>query len=66
MSISVASIGFVLPQNRQLMLKGDCIPYNPYYKISKMKSKINEKLKIFNKDFTKKKIRIYEKGCEKI
>ena len=31
MSISVASIGFVLPQNRRLCRKGNKIPFNPYF-----------------------------------
>ena len=35
MSISVASIGFVLPQIRHLTMKGDFVPYNPYLKIRK-------------------------------
>lgn len=31
-----------------------------------MKSKINEKMKIFKKDFIKKRTKIYEKGSEKL
>ena len=45
MSISVASIGFVLPQIRHLTMKGDFVPYNPYLKIRKIKNK-----KIFTKN----------------
>lgn len=40
MSISVASIGFVLPQIRHLTMKRDFVPYNPYLKIRIIKSKM--------------------------
>lgn len=55
MSISVVSIGFVLPQNRQLTLKVDFIPYTP-----------TRKLKVFMKDVIKNRTKIYKKGSGKI
>ena len=70
MSISVASIGFVLPQNRQLMLKGEkSSPITPTLwneKNRKIDLKLDKKLKIFKNDFIKNRTKIYEKGSEKL
>ena len=61
MSISVASIGFVLPQIRHLTMKGDFVPYNPYLKIRIIKSKM-KRLFIKNElKFLKKDVEKYEK-----